>query len=202
MKLVAKGAEANLYVADGKLIKYRIKKGYRDETLDARLRLLRTRRESKLLRNAKKAGVGAPEVFETDLEGSRICMEYLDAVPVKDFLESASEKDVKDLAGKIGTAVALLHNADIIHNDLTTSNMLLSGEGLFLIDFGLGMTSTRVEDKAMDIVVLKKSLKVAHTDRFQTLWDSIIDAYGGLKQREDILSRMKEIERRARYSVG
>ncbi len=199
MELLAKGAEANLYLEDGRLVKERISKKYRVAELDLRLRKIRTQREAKLLENAKRAGMTVPRVFKTDIRNYKIYMEYIRGRPLKDVLESADEQEVKNLSGKIGRALSVMHNANIIHNDLTSSNMLYADGEVYYIDFGLGATTTRIEDKAMDLVVFKRSLQVAHGDKFRIIWASLMDSYKSVKHLSEILARVDVIERRARY---
>jgi len=199
MKIVAKGAEANLYRDNGNLVKERIKKEYRVEELDERLRRLRTKRESKLLENAKRVGVPVPRIHKTDVKERKIVMEFLDGMILKDVINEGDEKAIKQLSREIGELIAKLHDHNIVHNDLTTSNMILKDNKVYFIDFGLGMTSTRVEDKAMDLVVLKKALHAAHTDKFEIMWDSIIDSYKKNSENKEIPSRIKTIEKRGRY---
>jgi len=199
MKIVAKGAEANLYMNEGNLVKERVKKEYRVEELDERLRRLRTKRESKLLENAKRVGVPVPRIHKTDVKEKKIIMEFLEGKILKDVVNEGGKKIVKNLSTEIGGLIAKLHDHNIVHNDLTTSNMILKENRVYFIDFGLGMTSTRVEDKAMDLVVLKKALHATHTDKFEIMWDSIIDSYKKNSENEEILSRIKTIEKRRRY---
>ena len=199
MKIIAKGAEANLYMNDGNLVKERIKKEYRVDELDERLRRLRTKRESKLLENAKRVGVPVPRIHKTDVKEKKIIMEFLEGEILKDVVNEGDKKIVKNLSTEIGALIAKLHDHNIVHNDLTTSNMILKDNKVYFIDFGLGMTSTRVEDKAMDLVVLKKALHAAHTDKFEIMWDSIIDSYKKNSENKEILSRIKTIEKRGRY---
>ena len=200
MELIAKGAEANLYLEEGRLVKERITKGYRDKDLDGRLRRLRTQREAKLLENAKRVGINVPRVFRVDLRESMIIMEYIEGRSLKDLIDDMADNEVENVAQKVGETVSELHDANIVHNDLTTSNMILSAGALYFIDFGLGATSTRIEDKAMDLVVLKKSLSVAHTEKFQHLWEGIIGPYQKTMQAKEIMDRVKVIEKRVRYS--
>ena len=199
MKIIAKGAEANLYMNDGNLVKERIKKEYRVDELDERLRRLRTKRESKLLENAKRVGVPVPRIHKTDVKEKKIIMEFLEGEILKDVVNEGDKKIVKNLSTEIGALIAKLHDHNIVHNDLTTSNMILKDNKVYFIDFGLGMTSTRVEDKAMDLVVLKKALHAAHTDKFEIMWDSIIDSYKKNSENKEIPSRIKTIEKRGRY---
>mgnify|MGYP001607177659 CR=1 FL=1 len=62
MQLIARGAEAVIYLKDGKLVKERVKKGYRLEEIDEALRKRRTRSEAKLLREARRAGADTPQI--------------------------------------------------------------------------------------------------------------------------------------------
>eukprot|EP00126_Sphaerothecum_destruens_P010734 Sdes_comp20798_c0_seq4m17081 len=64
----------------------------------------------------------------------------------------------------IGVLVAKLHRENIIHGDLTTSNMLLEGnsENIILIDFGLSYVSSLAEDKAVDLYVLERAFASTH----------------------------------------
>ena len=200
MKLIAKGAEANLYLEGNRLIKHRIKKEYRIEEIDTKLRKSRTQREAKLLKNSRRKGIPVPRVYKVDLDEKKIVMEFIDGKLIKDLIPSLSDGEIERIAEKIGGTIAKLHGVNIIHNDLTTSNMILKNGKIFLIDFGLGVTSTRIEDKAMDLVVLKKSLSAAHIDKFDLIWDSLLDGYKDIREYEKILERIAIIEKRARYT--
>lgn len=199
MEIMAKGAEAIIYLEGGKLVKERVPKRYRVPELDLRLRKIRTQREAKLLKNAEKAGVSVPKVYRTDMRSYKIFMEHIAGQPMKEVLESADEASLKEICAKIGSSLSALHDANIVHNDLTSSNMIYSAGRVYYIDFGLGGTSTRIEDKAMDLVVFKRSLQVAHSRRFRTIWGCLMDAYKGTKQLSEIMARVEVIERRARY---
>ena len=70
MKVLKQGAEAIIYVdtLDGEkvLVKERIKKNYRVEQIDSKLRLERTRQELKLMREARGYGVLTPSIISSD----------------------------------------------------------------------------------------------------------------------------------------
>lgn len=200
LELIAKGAEANLYLEGDKLIKHRIKKGYRIKEIDTKLRKSRTQREARLLENSRRKGIPVPRVYKVDLDEKKIVMEFIDGELIKDLIPSLPDDEIKRIAEKIGRIIAKLHGVNIIHNDLTTSNMILKNGKIFLIDFGLGVTSTRIEDKAMDLVVLKKSLSAAHIDKFDLIWGSLLDGYKDIREYEKILRRIATIARRARYT--
>jgi TP53 regulating kinase-like protein len=57
-----------------------------------------------------------------------------------------------------------MHDADVVHGDLTTSNIMLreiSFEPVF-IDFGLGAMMCTFEDKAVDLYVLERAFVSTH----------------------------------------
>jgi len=89
----------------------------------------------------------------------------------------------------IGTEIAKMHLTDIIHGDLTTSNMMLRhpfsfrmppnssiSTQLVLIDFGLAYQSSLVEDKAVDLYVLERAFSSTHPDS-ELLFTSVLKAY-------------------------
>lgn len=199
MDLIDKGAEADLYRHKGKLVKCRVRKKYRVKELDEKLRSRRTKRESRLLKKAKRAGVPVPSVYNVNVKDRSIEMEYIKGRSLKDFFDSCRREEIPKIAKEVGEIVARLHEHNIIHNDLTSSNMIFGEEGIYLIDFGLGVMSTRVEDKAMDLVVLKKSLNAAHTSMSEDIWKYIIEGYNP-PERKKIIDRISTIEKRVRYS--
>lgn len=199
MDLIDKGAEADLYRHKGKLVKCRVRKKYRVKELDEKLRSRRTKRESRLLKKAKRVGVPVPSVYNVNVKDRSIEMEYIKGRSLKDFFDSCRREEIPKIAKEVGEIVARLHEHNIIHNDLTSSNMIFGEGGIYLIDFGLGVMSTRVEDKAMDLVVLKKSLNAAHTSMSEDIWKYIIEGYNP-PERKKIIDRISTIEKRVRYS--
>ncbi len=196
MKLLGKGAEANLYLDGDRLVKQRVSKKYRIRELDARLRKSRTTHEAKLLEKLKDV-INVPRLYSVDLKEFKIVMEYVEGTLVKDFFQSAGAEDVRRVSVMVGESLGRLHSSNLMHNDLTTSNMILNGERLYFIDLGLGYHSTRLEDRAMDLVVLKKSLKATHPKQFDVIWSGIIEGYGG---RKEVFTRVDTIEKRVRYA--
>ena len=203
MKIVQRGAEAVLYKGEFEgetaLVKERVKKGYRIPQLDTRIRRRRTRHESELLSRARRAGVLTPRVL--DVSGNTIVMEWVEGKRVKDCLNKMPKKEVKRACSLIGESIAKLHSAGIIHGDLTTSNMILGKKGLYLIDFGLGKSSGKVEDQAVDLYLLYEALRSTHFKILDEAWRNVLNAY---KQKYSnsihILDRIEQIKKRRRYA--
>ncbi len=120
MKLIAQGAEAKLYQEKNTLIKDRIKKSYRIQEIDKRLRKRRTKKESKLLDKINSLGF-TPKLFETD--ENKIIMDFIDGQTLRDCL---NEKNYKSLMKELGQKISVLHENNIIHGDLTTSNFIFN----------------------------------------------------------------------------
>ncbi|MHA1352846.1 MAG: KEOPS complex kinase/ATPase Bud32 [Candidatus Heimdallarchaeaceae archaeon] len=146
--------------------KVRISKKYRISEIDEMLRKKRTITEAKLLITAKKAKVQTPFVYDVDSKKRTIIMEFIDGTKVKDFLKSEEfdSKVKRKLMEEIGKKVGLLHANHLIHGDLTTSNILLRNKKLVFIDFGLGKFSNEIEDKAVDVLLMKKCLTSTHAE--------------------------------------
>jgi Kae1-associated kinase Bud32 len=200
MKIIKRGAEAVLYLDDSQLVKERIKKNYRLTEIDEKLRKLRTRKEAKLLNEAKRVGVETPKIFSIDEKGFKIIMEFIDGKRLKEFFNETNDKNRKKAAEELGKSVGLLHKNGIVHGDLTTSNMILKEDKIFFIDFGLGEFSNRVENLATDLSVLKEAFKSTHFKYLDLLWESFIKGY---KQTNDnfnkVLDTLNDIEKRGRY---
>jgi TP53 regulating kinase-like protein len=202
MNLIRKGAEADLYCAlfeevffpwEGEkiLIKKRISKGYRLPELDKELRVRRTLHEARLLHDAK-AYVNTPVLYEIDQQHCTIIMEYIEGIRAKEGL-------TEEIAVQIGTAIARLHEGGIIHGDITTSNIIIKEGIVYLIDFGLGEYSDEVEPQAVDLHLLKQTLKSTHHQNWKTLWKQILTGYREREGADDVISRIGDIEKRGRY---
>lgn len=194
MESQKKGAEANLYVKGDVVEKVRVEKKYRHPHLDGRLRKQRTRREAKNLKKALEAGVNVPKVLHVSEKDFTLTIEYLGGVLAKDVFDGAG--DVRELSQKIGVQLRMLHDANLVHNDLTTSNLIVRAGRVYMIDFGLSYHTTRLEDRAMDLVVFKKSIDATHTKKSEIIWENLINAYD---VDEQLMKRVKTIEERVRY---
>ncbi|XP_043261560.1 EKC/KEOPS complex subunit TP53RK [Colletes gigas] len=224
-ELIAQGAEARVYkgVYLGKptLIKERFEKKYRHIDLDIRLTKDRIKAECRAIVRAKAAGVVTPAIYLVHLERRCIYMEYIeDAVVLKDFIEKNISKDInieqlsKFIARGLGTSIARLHSKSIIHGDLTTSNVLLkniseeldnekydAANDFVIIDFGLARLESSVEDKAVDLYVLERSLHSAHSEiplLFSEIFHIYQKHYTNRKQCKEVVSKYKEVQARGR----
>lgn len=196
-KIIGVGAEAVLIHTGTNLIKRRIKKGYRITILDEKLRKLRTRSEAKLL---EKAGnlIPTPKVKKVDDKTMEIYMEFIAGKKLSEHLDSLPKAE--EVCKTIGIQIAKLHDADIIHGDLTTSNMILSpNNSLYFIDFGLGFNSAKIEDKAVDLHLIKQALEAKHFLHFEKFFSAVLQGYAHSKNAAETLKRLEAVEKRGRY---
>jgi TP53 regulating kinase-like protein len=217
------------------LLKYRFKKQYRHPSLDVLLTRSRVTGEARALMKCLRSGVNVPGIRMVDASAGVIGIEWIEGKSVRHLLPGGAEGELdkpqidddaseeeddplleygisqETLMGLIGTEIAKMHIADIIHGDLTTSNMMLripsssthsprSPEtGLVLIDFGLAYNSNLVEDKAVDLYVLERAFSSTHPDS-EPLFASVLKAYQRKMGKEwaAIAKRLDDVRLRGR----
>ncbi len=193
MKIMSVGAESKVFLNGNEIIKDRIKKGYRIAELDKKLRISRTKLEFKILNKCYSLGIRVPRPIKLSKSLTKIFMEYLGNKTLKD---NFNIKYLNDAA----MMIAKMHNRGIIHGDLTTANMIIKGDKIYLIDFGLGYFSQKTEDKATDLFLLKNALKAKHTKVYKRAYRSFLENYKRYSEEyEKIAERLEEIESRRRY---
>ena len=203
MKLIKKGAEADIYLTlwngNKSILKIREKKDYRNPTLDKRIREQRTIRESSIMSDVKSFGACSPLVYYIDTKMSRIYMQYMDGKLVRDL----SNQKVIKTCEEIGKIVGKLHKNGIMHGDLTTSNFISMKNKVFVIDFGLAQRTDKVEDHAIDLRLLKEILNSAHANIMEKSWIGFLKGYKktvGSSRHNRVLSQVSVIESRGRYA--
>jgi len=194
-KFLKLGAEARLTTKGDVLIKHRIKKSYRVKEIDEPLRKTRTATEANLMERAKRAKVNVPKILNLDKENTTIEMELINGKRIDLCLTSGNAK-------KTGAIIGKLHQAGIIHGDLTTSNILVKNTEIFLIDFGLGELSETVEKRGVDVRVFKESINSTKPDKLEILMKAFWEGYK--KECDDwkqVQERLGKIEKRGRYKA-
>jgi TP53 regulating kinase-like protein len=205
--LLKKGAEANLYLTNwyGKkaVAKIRLQKKYRPEALDIQIRNYRTIHEAQLLHQTKIIGVTTPLIYMINVPEATIIMEYIEGIQIKKYLNETTKEEQKKICLKIGELVGKLHKENLIHGDLTTSNMILDNHGMiYIVDFGLGEKSVEVEAKGVDLHLLKRALQSTHFSFWETCFNDVLAGYSlvlGKEITEKIYEKTIEIEKRGRY---
>lgn len=132
-------------------------------------------------------------------------MEHIDGPTAKEVIIKSS-LELEKIAAQIGKAVASCHATDLIHGDLTTSNILFRAdlnEDAVLIDFGLAQVSSMIEDKAVDLYVLERAISSTHPEASR-LFPLILDAYADnldINSGKAVLEKLTEGKRKAQIMV-
>ncbi|XP_073962715.1 TP53 regulating kinase [Choristoneura fumiferana] len=232
LKILKQGAEAKLYICNylGRptLIKERFEKKYRQPELDTAITKERIKNEARAIVRCKTAGVKTPSLYLVDFDRRRIYMQHFeDSITIKDFIINVFKKHEQNGSGDglnsldkvsvlIGQTVRKLHDNNIIHGDLTTSNMLLVQKNenvdehdakwlqienleLVMIDFGLSFIDSSTEDKGVDLYVLERALISTHND-YPDIFTKILNAYKSYSKNnvKEIISKFEEVRARGR----
>tara|TARA_Y100000034_G_scaffold135788_2_gene209139 strand:- start:397 stop:987 length:591 start_codon:yes stop_codon:yes gene_type:complete len=193
MEQISSGAEAIIYKKDKVAVKIRNSKSYRNKDIDTLLRKSRTKREAKVLERLHSLDI-SPKLHKACNKEMKIEMDHIEGDKLRDVLH----KNHKKWAKEIGKKISLMHKHDIIHGDLTTSNMIVKND-LKLIDFGLSFFSAKHEDKAVDLHLLKRALESKHHEIFEEVFDMVIEEYKKeIKDHKEVLDRLKKVEVRGR----
>ncbi|HLD13005.1 MAG TPA: KEOPS complex kinase/ATPase Bud32 [Candidatus Nanoarchaeia archaeon] len=194
-QVIAQGAEAKIYLEEGKLIKERVSKSYRHPHIDKKLRLQRTRQEARIMKKVPFA----PTIYQVDETTMKIIMDYYPEPPLKKPFATANTAERKKICKNIGKNLAYLHQNDIIHGDLTTNNMILHEGEVKFIDFGLSVISNKIEDKAVDLHLLRQALNSRHHKIAEESFQWVLEAYQTYAEAKTVLERLNNVERRGRY---
>ena len=187
-----RGAEAVVGLLSDRVIKTRVPKSYRVRELDERLRMERTRAEAKIISEARRLGIPTPIVY--DIHEFSLEMERIWGEPIKHVISLG-------LSRSAGVLVGRLHRGGLIHGDLTTSNMIVKDDRIYLIDFGLSYWDMTLESRGVDVHVYYQTLISSH-ENHKELMAAFADGYrSSFPGAEEVLRRVKEIEYRGRYKV-
>ncbi|XP_065547667.1 EKC/KEOPS complex subunit TP53RK [Lathamus discolor] len=212
LQLVHQGAEARVYrglfLGRAAVAKLRIPKRYRHPALEERLSRRRMAQEARSLLRCRRAGISAPVVYFVDYVTNSIYLEdIVGSITVQDHINSVqrNENDTSSLltlAEKMGEVLARMHDEDLIHGDLTTSNILLRPPveklDLVLIDFGLSFISGLPEDKGVDLYVLEKAFLSTHPDT-ETLFQALLKSYAATSKKSGpVIKKLDEVRLRGR----
>ena len=194
--IIQQGAEAIIEKQNSNIIKKRIPKSYRLQELDTKIRKSRTKSEAKILDKLHSI-IPVPKLINLDKNNHQITMEFIEGKKLSQHLETLNHQEI---CKQIGNLITSLHNQNIIHSDLTTSNMILNNKDnkVYLIDFGLSFYSHKIEDKAVDLHLLKQALNAKHHTIANQAIQTILNNYKPDRYKE-ILEKLKTVESRGRY---
>ena len=204
-RLVEKGAEADIYLVEWNgfkaIKKVRKPKKYRHPGIDHNLRKTRTNHEVDIIHRAKQHGISTPLLYNVDNEKGVIVMENIDGIKIRDLVDQLDNEERNKLFTRIGYYSGKLHKAGIVHGDLTTSNIIKSGERIVFIDFGLSEVNYEVEKRGVDLNLMNRMLTSTHYKYQEQLLSAFEEGYRKSMgdEAEAALTRMEEVSKRGRY---
>ncbi len=162
-KIISQGAEAKIILSDDFVIKDRISKSYRIPELDKKIRERRTRSEIKLLEKASKIiNCPIPEISENK-NSTKLKMHFIKGKKLSEYLDNFSLEKQKQILKQIGKDIAKLHAHNLIHGDLTTSNMILVEERS-IFDNCKNLSSVSKSDNSSSIKTQRPKIYSSLTD--------------------------------------
>ncbi len=195
MEKMTEGAEADIFklkfMGLDAILKYRRAKPYMEKSLYENIRISRTKNEAKLMMLAVYSGASAPKLlFATKYA---VCMEAIKGIRLDEMLAMKHVNRVKVMRG-MGAELAMLHSSMIAHGDYTPANIIVDETmKVHVIDFGLSEYTFSLEDKAIDLLLMKRSLSKKD-------YSMSIESYARhLESATKTLEKLEEIEQRGRY---
>ena len=117
----------------------------------------------------------------------------------------------KEIFHELGNILRKLHLCGTTHGDLTTTNIILNGKKIVLIDYGLSQSTFEVESYGLDFHVLHECLQATHP-MFPNAMEQIIESYlnleesgleefagGTIPTSKEVITRFEQIKGRVRY---
>lgn len=177
--------------------------------------------EAKFMIKLRRAGIAAPALVLVDAENGLIWMEKVgEELPtgavssLKNLIwhleaKGDAELQIEAACRSTGALIGRLHMNDMVHGDLTTSNIILHRGAACLIDFGLSSYSTLAEDKAVDLYVMERAVLSTHSIHAEkyNLW--LLEGYqeeqcrtlasvGGKKKHSETKRKLDDVRLRGR----
>lgn len=176
------------FLGKSAVCKERLRKRYRVSFLDEKLNKQRILQEARCINRCFRHGVSVPIIYHVDLLSFKIYMEKINGITLKTMLRMMEEQqdvkaDMNAIIKAVGKGIGAMHDSDVIHGDLTTSNILVRSSGedgtfdqVVFVDFGLGAMKATNEDKAVDLYVLERAFVSTHPSS-EELVQSILEQY-------------------------
>lgn len=213
------GAEAEVWkgvwFGQNAVRKQRRPRSWRHPDLDHRLGVRRMVSEARLLIRSRKAGLSVPAVWDLDYEGGQLVIQHLEGSPLIEMLndDDAEETTVQSLLHRVGGSVRRLHREAMTHGDLSSNNILIDGNDVHLIDFGLASIEYDVEKFGIDLHVLDEILGASHP-HWPKAMDWVVEGYlaeekelgpppilqgGAIPTASEVFARLEDVRTRVRY---
>ena len=145
MKL-AQGAEAVIYLKDGKIVKERVSKNYRIPQLDEKIRKKTTRFESRLLERAAQV-VNVPKILKSCDKAMVIEMEFLEGEKLRDLVDNMSPEEMRRVVKLIPVDIETEASGGITLDNIGE----VAGAGVKVISVGALTHSAKALDISLEL---------------------------------------------------
>ncbi|HID04911.1 MAG TPA: Kae1-associated serine/threonine protein kinase [Candidatus Caldiarchaeum subterraneum] len=206
-QVVKLGAEAVITAVNWSgyelILKRRVEKRYRRPEIDEAVRRSRTAHEAKVITRLRELKIPAPAILFLDLSSSSIYMQRIKGQELRSVLTTTPDEQLVNLAENLGRIVGRMHKGGVAHGDLTLANIIIDDRGRpWLVDFGLSVFTTELEDMAVDIHLLDRSLESTAPEKREQFMRGFLRGYeeeAGRGEARAMLSKISEIRSRGRY---
>ncbi len=207
LELLARGAEALLYKIDyyglPAVLKVRISKPYRHPEFDKLFRYRRTIVEGKVMSQLHGMGLRVPAVYLVDPDNYCIVMEYIEGARLSNVFGELDSNAVYSIAYNLGLSAAVMHEKTIYHGDFTIANIIVDKNNTpYIIDFGLSGYSRDIEEYAIDIHLLLRSIEALYPEKTSIFMDTFWKSYEEYRGHDFVVKlkdKVKDIRLRGRY---
>jgi len=206
LEFLTQGAEAKLYLTIflgfKSIAKYRIPKPYRHPNFDKLFRYRRTIIEARIMSHLRILSLNVPAIYYVDPDNGLIIMEYIDGRRLSDCLGELERDDVIHYALSLGRQASIMHKNTIYHGDLTIANTIVAGKKLYIIDFGLAGYSRDLEEYAIDIHLLSRSIEALYPELHDLFMEYFWKGYTEIAGNEftvKLKDKVRDIRLRGRY---
>eukprot|EP01053_Blabericola_migrator_P002374 Blabericola_migrator_1__2373@NODE_1665_length_4054_cov_138_103085_g1082_i0_p2_GENE_NODE_1665_length_4054_cov_138_103085_g1082_i0NODE_1665_length_4054_cov_138_103085_g1082_i0_p2_ORF_typecomplete_len227_score42_41Kdo/PF06293_14/2e36RIO1/PF01163_22/1e17Pkinase/PF00069_25/2_6e13Pkinase_Tyr/PF07714_17/2_5e09WaaY/PF06176_11/3_9e08APH/PF01636_23/9_9e08Pkinase_fungal/PF17667_1/1_1e05EcKinase/PF02958_20/3_2e05Choline_kinase/PF01633_20/0_00059Choline_kinase/PF01633_20/7_1e02Fructosamin_kin/PF03881_14/4_5e len=215
-QVLFQGAESKVYSGTflglDAVCKERFSKKYRHPALDEQLTKTRVRAEVRNLQKCKVAGIDCPAVLAVRPTQGVVCLERIKGDTLASYLRrravgkltESEESLFSELPTKLGVLLSKLHEAKIVHGDLTTCNIMLreGTDSIVLIDFGLAQTTEDLEDRAVDLYVFERAMESTHAECAAEFNKKVFKAYADQTRKSaETIKRLDAVRARGRKKL-
>jgi Kae1-associated kinase Bud32 len=158
-------SESIIKFIQNRVVKTRIRRTHIPYKIDNYNRKYRTKKQISLLKRLKNI-INVPEIIWTKKHS--FCMEYI----------KGSFYCNPTIIKKIIRSVNILHNNNILHNDLNSDNIIVdSNQSVWIIDFGLSEVKNKISDfdRVVDILNLLSSIPKEFKSEFQNNYNNSVN---------------------------
>ena len=138
-------------------------------------------------------------VIHSDLTTSNMILK-------EDFNKNNTPANTNNLPSKASQDLNIINNDNLTRSKRGAYAEAISNEQssnppfkVYFIDFGLSFSSSKIEDKAVDLHLLRQALESKHFKHWHILFQEVLKGYEQVSEAEKVLKQLEKVEKRGRY---